>query len=142
MDENRSYVTYAEKRDQIRSVFVERLQSEMAMTGKKQSEVGKAIGTTRSAIHDYMTYKNTPSIFTICELADYFGVSVDYLLGRTSIRNAHEKGDDIETELVPSFIEAYKNFKQSTGSDFDMLIKTIKDSCDKALEIKEKIITL
>lgn len=127
-----SYITYAEKRDQVRNAFVERLQSEMAITGKKQSEVGKAIGVTRSAIHDYMTYKNTPSIFTICSLADYFRVSIDYLFGRTSIRNAHDKGDD----------EVYKNFKQSTNSDFDDLIKMIRDSCDKALAIKEKIITL
>lgn len=137
-----SYTDYAEKRDLIRNAFVERLQSEMAMSGKKQSEVGKAIGTTRSAIHDYMTYKNTPSIFTICQLADYFGVSVDYLLGRTSARDAYVKGDDSETKSIPSFIELYKNFKQSTDSDFDNLIKMIKDSCDKAIEIKEKIVTL
>ena len=137
-----NYVAYAEKRDRIQNVFTERLQREILMTGKKQSEVAKAIGITRSVIHDYMTFKNTPNVFTICELADYFGVSVDYLLGRTSIRNAKERRDDKNTDQSLSLNEMHNNLKQSTNSDLNDLIKMIKDTCDKALEIKEKIVTL
>ena len=40
-------------------------------------------GVSKSAMARYERGEREPSTKLVCELADYFGVSADYLLGRT-----------------------------------------------------------
>lgn len=47
-----------------------------------QAELGEICGATCSNISGWELSKYTPSPETLTKLADYFGVSVDYLLGR------------------------------------------------------------
>ena len=39
---------------------------------------------SRNAVSTYVTGLHEPSIGTLCRMADIFGVSVDYLVGRTN----------------------------------------------------------
>lgn len=48
-----------------------------------QSELGKAIGKTRQAVGYYSDGSSSPDWDTLVKIADFFNVSVDYLLGRT-----------------------------------------------------------
>ena len=41
------------------------------------------IGITKSAISRFEHGKDNPNCNTLCALADYFNVSIDYLVGRT-----------------------------------------------------------
>ncbi len=50
-----------------------------------QSELGKAIGKTRQAVGYYSDGSSSPDWETLVKIADFFNVSVDYLLGRTRI---------------------------------------------------------
>lgn len=51
---------------------------------KKQSEVADAIGISRSRYANYEGGHSTPDVSTLLKIAEYFKVSVDYLLGLKS----------------------------------------------------------
>lgn len=54
----------------------------------QQSELAEIIGVTDKSISCYETGRSNPSLEGACKLADFFGVTIDYLLGR----------DDIDTD--------------------------------------------
>lgn len=51
--------------------------------GCNQTDVAKVLGITQQAYANYETEKRQPDNETLSKLADFFNVSVDYLLGRT-----------------------------------------------------------
>ena len=48
-----------------------------------RQKVADDLNITRASLEYYEKGKRTPDVNTIVQIADYFGVSVDYLLGRT-----------------------------------------------------------
>jgi transcriptional regulator with XRE-family HTH domain len=60
------------------------LRTEKGMT---QNEVAKVIGYSSLSYARYEKGEREPDINTLCKLADYFEVSVDYLIGRTVQEN-------------------------------------------------------
>lgn len=48
----------------------------------QQSELAEKIGVTNKSISSYETGRCEPTIDSLCKLADFFGTTVDYLLGR------------------------------------------------------------
>lgn len=50
--------------------------------GITMKELGKVVGVAESTISHYETGKRQPDNHTLLALAEYFGVSVDYLLGK------------------------------------------------------------
>lgn len=50
--------------------------------GKNQDEIAKQINVTRVSYGRYELGTSEPTIDTLCKLADYYGVSLDYLVGR------------------------------------------------------------
>ena len=67
-------------------IFGERLRSLRQEKKVKQREMGELLGMT---LRNYQRFEhgeiNVPAL-TLCTLADYFGVSTDYLLGRSDER--------------------------------------------------------
>ncbi len=53
-------------------------------------ELSQALGVTSSYTSDWSTRKMVPYLDNLTALADYFKVSVDYLLGRTDVREIQE----------------------------------------------------
>lgn len=56
----------------------------------KQAELASLFNISPSTIGMYEQNRRTPDFALLNSIADYFGVSVDYLLGRTDIRNYEE----------------------------------------------------
>lgn len=56
-----------------------------------QEELAKKIETSRSNIANYENDKNMPSIDVLDKLAKTFNCSIDYLLGKSDIRNPEDK---------------------------------------------------
>ncbi len=50
----------------------------------RQVDVSEAIGIDQRTLSNYETGKTNPDAFAIIKLADFFGVSADYLIGRTN----------------------------------------------------------
>ena len=55
-----------------------------------QKEIADNIGITEQSYQRYEYGKVVPSAIKLHELADYFDVSTDYLLGRTDNPNSHK----------------------------------------------------
>ena len=54
--------------------------------GVTQNEVAIAVGCAKSTYPKYEREEREPDIDALCRLADYFGVSVDYIVGRTNVK--------------------------------------------------------
>ena len=55
-----------------------------------QEELGKKINTSRSNIANYENDKNMPSVDILEKLSKIFNCSIDYLLGKSDIRNPNK----------------------------------------------------
>lgn len=63
--------------------FPLRLRVTIAKYGVRNTDLAKALGVTRQMITYYCNGRNEPSLEKIVKIADYLGVSVDYLLGKS-----------------------------------------------------------
>ncbi len=63
--------------------FAERIKELRLARGMSQDALGKVVGVKKFSISGYENGKNFPEVPGLMGLADYFGVSTDYLLGRT-----------------------------------------------------------
>lgn len=74
--------------------------------GLRQIDVAKATGIDQKTLSNYETGKTNPDSYSLIQLADFFNVSIDYLVGRidalqTSIdkEDIYKKIDMIKQEL-------------------------------------------
>lgn len=51
-------------------------------SGKTQKEIAVALGLGQQRFNFYVTGRSEPDVATLILLADYFGVTVDFLVGR------------------------------------------------------------
>jgi len=65
--------------------IVENIRQLMKIEGLTQVQLAAKIKVGQSTISEWLTAKNEPSIESLWKLADYFDVSVDYLIGRKEI---------------------------------------------------------
>ena len=63
--------------------FSERIRELRRKNGMTQEALGKIIGVGQDSISIYEKGKHYPEVRNLMILADYLGVSTDYLLGRT-----------------------------------------------------------
>lgn len=87
--------------------IIKKLRIEKKIT---QSELANKLGLVRSAICNYESGRRQPDPETLNKLADYFNVSVDYLLGRTESKNTidfarYDNIFQINVEQIPLFGE-------------------------------------
>ena len=54
--------------------------------GMNQVEFAKTINVTKQCVSNWENDNVVPSIDMLCKIADFFGVSTDYLLGRVEKR--------------------------------------------------------
>lgn len=84
------------------SMFANRLITLRKERDLSQEDIGKLINKKRSTVSGYETEGKEPDIETLCFLADYFGVSTDYLMGKSDKRN--------NVDIV--FLNDMQNFKK------------------------------
>lgn len=54
-------------------------------------QLGKELGSSVGTISNLENQNRTPSLKMVVAIAEYFDVSVDYLIGRTDNPNSHKK---------------------------------------------------
>lgn len=82
----------------------------------RQIDVANAIGIEQKTLSNYETGKTNPDSFAIIKLADFFGVSTDYLLGRTNNNTIDatdivKKIDKLQDELTEISNDIKKLYK-------------------------------
>lgn len=71
----------------------------------RQIDVSKATGIDQKTLSNYETGKTNPDSYSIIKLADFFGVSTDYLLGYSDIniktvKDIYNALNNIEKEIA------------------------------------------
>lgn len=96
-----------------------------------QKELAEVIGVSSGAIAMYETGKRSPDKEILDKLANYFDVSVDYLLGRTDEKITADK---IKSTLAhdPDFSKFWDNILER--KDLQILYKKTKDLTPKAIK--------
>ena len=71
-------------------ILYDRIFSVAKEKGIQQKDFAEYLGVKPSVISGWKSGRLRPSVEYISKLADYFGVSTDYLLGKTDDRNYQE----------------------------------------------------
>lgn len=105
---------------------IRELRQEFNMT---QEELGVKIGQTKSNVSKYETGALEPNIQTLNMLSDVFGVSIDYLIGKTNVRNQNQSVDEDLFELMNNF----ENLSEESKKELEKYIHLLKmkDEMDK-----------
>jgi len=84
--------------------------------GITMKELGKIFGVSEVAISNYETDKREPDIKLMIKFANYFDVSVDYLLGNTKTATQKPSGvvlSEFESDIVGELRRLSKTDKQN-----------------------------
>ena len=92
-----------------------------------QRELGKLLNIKQQSICSYENGRSSPGIETIVAIADFFHVSVDYLLGRPEKR---------QKNITKQFLEDLQNKDLSKYSD-EQLIEIANILRDAEIEVKQ-----
>lgn len=101
-----------------------------------QDELGKKIGVARTSVANYETNRNYPTSEVLEKLSDVFGVSLDYLLGKTDIRNINKNDDPLGLSKIGFNINNYTPPTETQKEQIKTMIEIIlkdnkKDTQDK-----------
>lgn len=72
-----------------KNLFAQRLKELRKARNLTTPELAKEIGLSKQAISQFENEANYPHCNTLCTLADYFDVSLDYLVGRSDDPTRH-----------------------------------------------------
>ncbi len=78
--------------------------------GLSQAALAKSVNVDQTAVSKWELEKSFPDIAVALRVADYFGVSIDYLLGRDEIKKEPvTNNDDGLTEFDKDIIRRIRN---------------------------------
>lgn len=104
----------------METIVGERLKQLVKEKKMEQQEVASELGMKSPTFNGYVSNKREPSIEKLKQLANYFGVSVDYLTGCTDVRNPYliHLSDELkafvnEPENIP-YLELAMDIKEKT----------------------------
>lgn len=93
--------------------------------GESLEKIARYLNVTIQTISNYENEKRDMTPDTILKLADYFGVSTDYLLGKTDIRNIeedfkfayHKETEGLSEDEIKEALEFYKMVKNRKNKE-------------------------
>lgn len=102
-----------------------------------QMQVAKDLGLNNKTLSGYERGVSEPDLNTINLLANYYGVTADYLLGRN--KTANEYIDEIvDVDFIPEE-ESYPNYKSIQKQEFDHDMTIIRAYLSLSPESKREI---
>ncbi len=110
--------------------FSKRLKMLRDKKGLTQQDIANVLGVGRATIAGYETKGKQPDYEKLVKLADFFNVSIDYLIGRTDIKN---KADEITlaVEDDPELFDFWNELKER--EDLQLLFKQTKSLSPKEI---------
>jgi transcriptional regulator with XRE-family HTH domain len=111
-----------------RGDYMERFKQLREENGYSQQFVAEHLNVSQQAWANYESGKREPSIKILKEIAVFFDVSLDYLLGKTDIKKApveSDKGD--RSAMEQEFIELYRRLAPDQKKTVLALIHALLD---------------
>lgn len=109
--------------------FAEILREERLNLGLNQVEFAKIFNVTKQTVSNWENGNRNPDSATLSKLADYFGVTVDYLLGRTDERNLNKekpKLDEGIKTIAAHRINPYEDISEEGINKINEYIEMIR----------------
>lgn len=124
-------------------MFGNRLKQLRKNNNKTQEDISKILGISRGAYSHIENGRNEPDMETIVKLANIFGVSTDYLLGRsnngfidTIAAHIDSNATEEEMEEILAYIEE-KRKEYANEEEIDITDITAKKDADVAKFVEE-----
>lgn len=115
------------KNSQFAEVYGKRLGELMEEHGEKQQQLSEALGMKAQSVSTYRKGISLPDTRRLIDIADHYGVSIDWMLGLTDVREDAPKLREVcqITGLSPKAIEQLERDKgraASAGAFVDYLL--------------------
>lgn len=101
-------------------IFGKRLKSLRLEKDLKQSELAKIIEVSTSTIGMYEQGRRYTDLETLKKIAEFFDISVDYLIGRTDIKRFNAPSDKLN-----NILELLNELDESKIEKIETIIKNI-----------------
>ena len=110
--------------DNYNTAFAKRLRELIESTGVSQSELANSVGVTRQAINSYTLGNTVPNSDVLTNIATYFDVSADYLLGLSNVQSIDPKIVSVHqvTGLSEKAIRMLKNYNKTRMLTFTNML--------------------
>lgn len=116
----------------IRHNVSEILRSLRSNVGKTQDQVSEACGISKIALARYETGTRTPRIEIASRLADYYGVTVDYLLGNEgqpeSVQSAPDVPSTFDSQLTQAIMAELRDAPDDMQDNILAYIRFLKSN--------------
>ena len=112
------------------SNFQTRLRELRLKNNLSQLELSKKLNISNVTLSQYENGVRRPDINTISDFADFFGVTADYLLGRSSnpqlSHDAKSKATELEEDFPDGISVLYRANKNLTPEQKEVMLRMIK----------------
>lgn len=102
-------------------IFGERLKQLRLEKGLNGVQLAEEFGVTKSAVSNWEVRDREPTLEMLVELANFFEVSVDYLIGKSDLKNSNYDTKSLAIDLIQRLIE------NNTIADADNIPKEIEE---------------
>lgn len=115
---------------------MDRLKQLRAEKGLAQKDMASFLKIDRTTYVKYESGSSEPNFSTLSKLAEFFDVSVDYLLGRTDVRKNQPtiKDDELDEALV-SFLMDLSQEELQRVHDFVAGLKAARTTVNASLQV-------
>ena len=100
------------------------------LKGSTQEDLAKFLGVAPQTVYKYEKNINEPDLETTSKIADYFGISVDELLGRTDIHNELHQAASSDIDLA-KLAKIDKSKKDAITDNINNMINMFYDEFGK-----------
>ena len=127
MSDKASKTKKASKFKGFNNILAVRLRQLMYGSGTTQQELAEKTGCSRQAIAQYMDGSNAPNIDKLILIAEFFNVSIDYLVGKDKEQTEEEFVQSIVnyTGLDEKSVEVLHNLKCESTNEIEETVKKI-----------------
>lgn len=124
--------------------FKERLRKLRTDKGLTQEEFGKLFNVIKQTVSSWENGNSRPDIDSAAKIADFFNVSLDYLLGRTEVpidvTNETLNKIDLALNEDPELLAFWQETKKRP--DLQLFLKQVKSASPKAIRQMMAIIKM
>ena len=105
------------------SSFSERLKELRAEKGIRSEDAAEVFGVSRATLSAYEMGKSVPDLNVLNKMADFYGVSTDYICGRTNVKKSLQ-ADTSSVKLSQSDVNKISKLSDSETVGLSLLINS------------------
>ena len=112
------------------SIVVKNLKYLRNQKGISQQQLAAVLGVSQQSVNKYENHNVEPDIATLVAMADYFGTTIDCMVGRCCDDVGHSAWDTLTLE-EKQLIADYRRLSKTERACVDAVISTYKRLEDK-----------